>query len=114
MVLRSFRWNKWVKRMPARRFLELGMAERFTNRRPTHYRAMKMVSPEPERFGAISRWSSAATPPDSSEAHVASWRDASPDLHRQSGGTSSCKVVPRGIDRDARQAGIEYDPKYLD
>src|ERR1700733_11007104 len=103
MVLRSFRWNKWVKRMPARRFLELGMAERFTNRRPTHYRAMKMVSPEPERFGAISRWRAQRHHRTSSEEPVASWRDASPDLHRESGGTSSCKVVPRGIDRDARQ-----------
>jgi REP element-mobilizing transposase RayT len=38
------------------------MAARFTNRRPTHhYRAMKVVSSEPEGFGAISRWSSSDT-----------------------------------------------------
>jgi hypothetical protein len=56
---------EWVKWMPARRFLELGIALRFTNPRPTrHDRAMKMVSPEPEGFGAISRWSSAAIPPE--------------------------------------------------
>jgi hypothetical protein len=52
--------------MPARRFLKLGIALRFTNPRPAgHDRVMKMVAPEPERFGAISRWSSAAIPPES-------------------------------------------------
>jgi hypothetical protein len=45
--------------------IALEIAERFTNRRPGHHHgAMKMVFPEPERFGAMSRWSSAATPPE--------------------------------------------------
>src|SRR5580692_5193451 len=54
------------QRMPARRFLKLRIALRHTNPHPTrHDRVMEMVSPEPERFGAISRWSSAAIPPES-------------------------------------------------
>jgi hypothetical protein len=38
---------------------------------------MKVVFPEPEGFEAISRWSSAATPPEIKRRDFASWKDAS-------------------------------------
>jgi len=44
------------------------------------YGAMKMVSPEPEGFAAMSRWSAQRHHRKSSEEKVASWRDASADV----------------------------------
>src|ERR1700678_2689706 len=88
------------QRRPARRFLKLGVALQFTNPRPTrHDRVMEMVSPEPERFGAISRWSSAAIPPESKRRE-----------HRILEGCQSCGHPFSGMKRLRPRTGVEILP----